>query len=160
MINESINDVLYENTYDNIITDNKDSNGNINKVDFDNLIVNRILYLITQKLLNSNYLNNKIYYIPLGMIYNTPILNNLGPKIPYKIEMINSINNDTKINIKEYGINSSMIELVVNINVKIKVVMPFKSKVIDVNKSVILDSKIVQGKVPDYYGGIISGSLK
>lgn len=161
-INSSINKVLYENNYDNIIKEYKDSEGNIVNVDFDNLIVNRLLYLITDNLLNNDYIssNDSVYYVPLGIMYNTPILNNLGPKIPFKIDIIRSVNNDTKINIKEYGINSSMIELVINIGMKIEVIMPFKSKMISINKSIILDSKIIQGKVPDYYGGIISSSLK
>ena len=157
-INESINEVLYENTYDNIIKDYKDSNGNIVNLDFDNLIVNR---LITNNLLQKNIINtnDKIYYIPLGVIYNVPVLNNLGPKIPFKIEIIKSINNSAKINVKEYGINSSIVELLLNINMQIEVIMPFKSKRVAINKNIVLDSKIVQGKVPDYYGGLISGSL-
>ena len=162
MINESINEIIYKNSFDNIINDYRDNNGNITKIDFDNLAVNRILYLITDELLKNDLIKStgRIYYVPLGIIYDTPVLNNLGPKIPYKIEMIKSINNTTKTNVKEYGINSSLIELVLNIELKIKVIMPFKSKTVDIKKNIILDSKIVQGKVPDYYGGLLSGSLK
>ena len=161
-INNAINKVLYNSTYDNLIKESKDKDGNIVNIDFDNLIVNRLLYSITNDLLNNELTdyNDRIYYIPLGIIYNKPILNNLGPKIPFKASIIKSVNNDSKINIKEYGINSSMIELVINIGMKVEVIMPFKSKIVSINKSIILDSKIIQGKVPNYYGGIISSSLK
>ena len=162
IINNSINEVLLKNKTDNIIKESKDNFGNIINIDFDNLIVNRILYLITNNILNDTFINsdNEVYYIPLGVIYDIPILNNLGPLIPYKVEVIKNVGNEAKINIKEYGINSSLIELVISVNIQSKVIMPFKSKKINVKKSIILDSKIVQGKVPDYYGGIISSSLK
>ena len=162
IINNSINDVLLENTYDNIITESKDKTGNIVNINFDNLIVNRLLYQITDNLLNNQSLKykDKSFFVPLGVIYNIPVLNNMGPKIPFRLEFIKGINSEAKINIKEYGINSSMVELIININIQMEVIMPFKSKAVSIDKNVILDSKIVQGKVPDYYGGLISGSLK
>ena len=176
LINQSIKNILYSENIDDIIEEYRDSNGNIVTLDFDNNITNKILYMVNEKLLSdlnniekanydeikSKYINelNKVYYIPLGIISNTPVLNSMGPKIPYKIDFIGSINNETKINIKEYGINSSLVELVLNINFNVQVIMPFKSKISNINKNIILDSKIIQGKVPDYYGGLISGSLK
>jgi len=170
IINKSINNVLYNNNYNNLIIDYKDSDGNIVNIDFDNLRVNRLLYLITNDILESidsiqfddSLINmqDRIYYIPLGIIYDMPILNNLGPKIPFKIDFLSGVNNETNISVKEYGINSSLIELCLNINLDVQVIMPFKSKVITINKNIILDSKIIQGKIPDYYGGLISGSLK
>ena len=80
----------------------------------------------------------------------------MGPKIPFKISLVGSTNNETKINVEEYGINSSKVEVVLNINFKMMVLLPFKSKEIVINKTIILDSKIIQGKVPDYYGGMFS----
>ena len=176
IINKSIVNILYEQKCDNLIKDYKDENGNIVNLDFNNNIVNRMIYLITEDILddmnniessdfnniNSKYINknNRVQYVPLGIIYNTPLLNNLGPKIPFKIEFLGSVNNEAKINIKEYGINSSLVELVINLNLQVQIILPFKSKAISIDKSVILDSKIIQGKVPSYYGGLISGSLK
>ena len=131
-----------------------------------------MLYIVSDKLLkdikllengsfdkiDSKYLdeNDKIYYIPYSIIYGNTILNNLGPKIPFKINMIGSTNNEAKINVKDYGINSSIVEVQLIINIKMQVVLPFKSKEVDITKSIILDSKIIQGKVPSYYGGLYS----
>ncbi len=108
--------------------------------------------------MNLKYLiyEDRVYYIPYGIIYNNSILSNLGPKIPYRIYMVGNTNNDTKINIEEYGINSSKVEVVLNISVNMQVLLPFSSENFAVNKSIILDSKIIQGKVPNYYGGIFS----
>ena len=101
LINESINNILYKNDYENIIYLEKDEIGNIISLNFNNKKINEILYLTTENILNNISLlekgkygnldikyikdNNWIYYIPLGVIHDQPILNNLGPKIPFKI---------------------------------------------------------------------------
>ena len=168
IVSESINNKIYNYKYNNIIVIDKSDNS----VSFDNEVVNKILFSVTNEVLNDlkslennkydelnlKYITSKdrVYYVPYGIVYNNSLLNNLGPKIPFKVSLIGSTNNDTKINIKEYGINSSLVEVVLNINIKMKVILPFKSKDIDINKSIIIDSKIIQGKVPDYYGGMFS----
>lgn len=172
IINESINNKIYRYKYNDIIKIDGQNNGNITSIDFDNEIVNSMLYMVSDeilgkiKLLESNnydnlnlkYIssNDKVYYVPYGVIYGSSVLSNLGPKIPFKISLVGSTNNETKINIDEYGINSSKVEVVLNINFKMMVLLPFKSKEIVINKTIILDSKIIQGKVPDYYGGMFS----
>ena len=172
IINESINNKIYRYKYNDIIKIDGQNNGNITSIDFDNEIVNSMLYMVSDeilgkiKLLESNnydnlnlkYIssNDKVYYVPYGVIYGSSILSNLGPKIPFKISLVGSTNNETKSNIDEYGINSSKVEVVLNINFKMMVLLPFKSKEIVINKTIILDSKIIQGKVPDYYGGMFS----
>ena len=172
IINESINNKIYRYKYNDIIKIDGQNNENITSIDFDNEIVNSMLYMVSDeilgkiKLLESNnydnlnlkYIssNDKVYYVPYGVIYGSSILSNLGPKIPFKISLVGSTNNETKINVEEYGINSSKVEVVLNINFKMMVLLPFKSKEIVINKTIILDSKIIQGKVPDYYGGMFS----
>ena len=171
IIDNSIREILYEQDYNDLIIDNKSRDSDNLNLDFNNSKINNILYLVNENILESllslekadnnfktdnNKLNKKIFYIPFGVIYNTPILNNFGPKVPFKIEIIGNVNNETSIEVKEYGINSSLIELLMNVQISLKVILPFKSKTVSVSKSIILDSKIIQGKVPDYYGGIIS----
>lgn len=172
IINESINSKIYRYKYNDIIKIDGQNNGNITSIDFDNEITNSMLYMVSDEILgkiklletnnydnlNLKYIssNDKVYYVPYGVIYGSSILSNLGPKIPFKISLIGSTNNETKINVEEYGINSSKVEVVLNINFKMMVLLPFKSKEIVINKTIILDSKIIQGKVPDYYGGMFS----
>ena len=91
----------------------------------------------------------------MGMIFNNTILNSLGPKVPFKVELVGGVNSETKINVKEYGINSSLVYVILDINITMQVIMPFKSKIISTNKDIIIDSKIIQGEVPNYYGGIM-----
>lgn len=175
LINNSINNIIYENNIDDLILLEKNNNNEISNVNFNNRKINEILYEVNNELLsnikkveegklksiNSFYLsdNDIIYYIPIGIVHNSVALNNIGPKIPFKIRMIGSIDNNTEINVKDYGINSSIIELYLNIAINVQVIMPFKSDVVIIKKKILLESKIIQGQIPEYYGGIISNPL-
>ena len=134
-----------------------------------NLLINKILYLVTNDILNNikqlengkykdKYISNKdsIYYVPIGVIHDNPVLVNIGPKIPFKLDFLGSVDNKTITNIKEYGINSSMVEVFINLNLKVQIILPFRSETFNVSKNILLDSKIIQGKIPNYYGGLIS----
>lgn len=174
LVNNSLNKIINKSEI-KIIDVEKNNQGDIVNINFNNNVMNEILYKVTDNLLNDIYILEKktkknindkhvpkedyIYFIPIGIINNIPILTNIGPKIPFKIEIISSTENNIVNNVKEYGINSSLVEIVLNIKIQIEVILPFQSKTIFVNKNIILESKIIQGKIPQYYGGFIT-SLK
>lgn len=156
MINESINEVL-RNNYDNLINIEKNSNDEIVSIDFDNIELNNILYDFNNNILNkinNLQIKNDIYYVPSGIIHNIPAIVNIGPKIPFKISILGDTNNNIYTNIKDYGINNSIIEVGIKINIDLQIILPFITKTISVDKNIILDSKIIQGNIPDYYGGL------
>ena len=160
IINKCISEVLIEYDYEDIIEIEKDNNGIVENLNINNKIINEILYNSTKNILeNINNLeknNNLIFYVPIGVIHDMPILVNIGPKIPFKIDILGSINNETLTQIKEYGINSSMIEVYLSIDMQVQVILPFVSETIDINKKILLDSKVIQGQIPEYYGGLLS----
>ena len=168
IINKSIEEVLYNEDYENIIELKNDYNDNISDININNKELNKILYSLTENILNSilkleegkyssintDYIKNEnlIYYVPLGVILNIPALVNLGPKIPFKIDILSSVNNEELTEIKDYGINNSLIEVKLKINLQVQVILPFTSEIFDVEKFIIIDSKIIGGKVPNNYG--------
>ena len=101
---------------------------------------------------------DNIFKIPFGVIYNIPILIPLSPNVPFKISILGNTSNEMITEVKEYGINNSIIEF--NDKKLYDLILPFKSKIIKNEKNILLSSQVIQGKVPDYYGGIISSSLK
>ena len=147
IINKSVSDTLTKNNYNDIIIDYKDKDGQIINLNFDNYKINNFMNNISNNIIESiNLLEIKkaqsnLYYVPYGIIYNTPILSNLGPKIPFKIDYLGSV-------------------IIVNTKLQVEIILPFRSKKVEIEKNIILDSKIIQGKIPEYYGGLISGSLK
>ena len=174
LINKALYEVTFNNNYDGFININK-TNDDMLDISLDNNKVNELLFLVNENILKNinilekgryNYLDveyldksNFIFNVPIGVIYDIPILIGIGPKIPFKIDIIGNTNNNVYTNIKAYGINNSIIEVILNINMNIQIILPFTSKEININKDIPLDTKIIEGKVPTYYGGITTNSI-
>ena len=103
-------------------------------------------------------ISKNIFYIPSFIIFNSPLLNNLGPKIPIKLELIESVNSNMETKVTEYGINNSLIEVNVKVNVTVKMILPLSSKDVNVSVIVPLTVKIIQGNIPEYYFGNLKRS--
>ena len=170
-----INDAVSKNVLDNLNTTNlfiisKNNNDEVISIDFNTIIVNKILttatnqieknltYLEKDKLDSIMSLNNIelskngiFFLIPSGVAINPNYLANLGPKIPVKIEFSGSVVSNISTNVINYGINNALFEVYLNISVTLKVIMPFISKDIIVKTKVPLIMKMINGKVPEYY---------
>ena len=143
IVNEAINKIM-DNNYDfgNLYNTIKNSNDEIQITDFNTMQVNKLLNLITMniqtelKLLeNGEYedlgitsikwkLNKELYLkkgivigVPIGAATDTPLLSEIGPKIPIKIHYLGDVNSNIYTKITEYGINSALVEVGVNIDV-------------------------------------------
>lgn len=184
IINKAVSKQLSNNLdLEGLFSTTTTSNEQIVAVDYDPVIVNKILNITTNLIqLNlkaiedgnidileisdidsninkSNLEKGIIYEIPIGIISNNPILSNLGPKIPVKINLIGAVEGNINTKITNYGINSALVEISVNITVTQKVILPFMSDEITIENQIPIAVKIMQGNVPNYYSnGIDSNS--
>ena len=94
-----------------------------------------------------------IYYISSGNISGSIFTNNLGPKIPVRFSMSGHTISNIKTKVKEYGINNALIELSINIKVNMIIDMPYVTKKVTINTSMPIATRIIQGKIPEYYIG-------
>lgn len=151
----------------------RDSNGDIQSIDFNSSMVNKILadssksveqnlkYLEKgqiDKLNLSNYNNEKlkngiIYELPSGIIFNNTLLNNILPKIPIKMNLIGNVLAKLTTSVDSYGINNALIKVNINIEAEVKILMPFVSSNTLLNVDVPIIMKILEGRVPSYYFG-------
>lgn len=158
---------------DDIFITLKDSNGDIQSIDFNSSEVNKILvnssksveqnlkYLEkgeVDKLNISNYDNEKfkngiIYELPSGIIFNNSLLNNILPKIPIKMSLIGNVLAKLTTSVDSYGINNALIKVNINIEAEVKILMPFVSSNTVLNVDVPILMKIMEGNVPSYYFG-------
>lgn len=177
VISQSINEeVISSFKTDELFTTNSNDKGEINSVDFNPLMVNKMLSSISSNV--KSYLrkletgniddldlsdttlvnvsskdlkNGVIYEIPSGIIFNNGLLANIGPKIPVKLGLVGDITTDVKTKISNYGINNAIIEIVVNVKVTEQVILPFDYKQVTVETDIPIAMKMIQGKVPNYY---------
>lgn len=142
-------------------------NNNIVSVDIDNNNTNKLLEKIINDLENNvvkidrKYYNLEliddsdsiVLYIPFGVIFNNVLLSNFGPLIPIKISFLENIDSYVDVEVQNYGINNSLVKLYININLKIIIEMPIDKNVSSINYRFLLASKLINGKVPNIYGG-------
>lgn len=158
---------------DDLFLITRDSNGDIKTIDLNPIHVNRMTGLVTEKVseyltkveigeidnlnLSAELFDSKkvkkgiIFEIPSGIVFKNPILTNIGPKIPVKLNLIGDIATDVKTKITNYGINNALIEVVVYVEVTEQVILPFASKRVTVEMNVPIALKLIQGTVPNYY---------
>ena len=171
-----IRDILNEKFISNLDLDSlfvveKNSLGEIVLIDFDVTKVNMILGLVSDEVVkrfkdfnsgdsfdsyySSNlirrYDNGVMLSVPLGLIFSNPILTNIGPRIPIKLRFSGEVETDVVTSIKQYGINSVLLEMGIEIVVKEKVAFPFSSEYIDVFLNLPLVIELISGKVPENY---------
>lgn len=94
-----------------------------------------------------------VYKIPLGYITGNYTLSNIGPKIPMKAKVIGSVVSNIKTEVSSYGINNSLLKVYIDVTVNVRFMLPLISKDVVVNNSIPLVVKIIQGKIPNVYGG-------
>ena len=150
----------------------KNNNNEILTVDINTITLNKINKTITKKILeklkkleqgqlddnNEENKNGIILKIPLSIIHDNFILNNLGPKIPVKLKILGDIETKVNTNIKNYGINSALIEITLDITVKEEVILPLSTKETIVTQTLPLTIKMIEGKIPNYYSNGINKS--
>lgn len=184
LINDAISKkVVEELTVENLFLLTKNDNGEIISIDFNSVIVNKILSVTTNTVevslryveqgrfeeleisdallvqYEDSFKNGNFYEVPLGVIFNNSFLSNLGPKIPVKINLVGNIISGIETKVTNYGINNAMIEVYVHLQVNIQVMLPFLSDTVQVDTLVPIAMKLIQGSVPNYYGGNLSSPL-
>lgn len=177
VINESVNKTISDHVnISELFHITKDSNGDIKMVDFDSQVVNEMLDVVNENVkkyfielengtssiidLGNNFITNTeiisnkngiIFEIPIGMVSNNAFLSNVGPKIPVKISLTSEMESNIKTEIEEYGINNSVLKILINVAVSEQIILPLISKKVTVENDVPIAIKMIQGQIPNYY---------
>lgn len=101
---------------------------------------------------NMNLLEKRIIVeVPLGIITNSSLLYNIGPKIPVKLSLVGDVVTGFSSEVVEYGINNALLKLMIDIKVDTKIILPIVSDQITIDCSIPIAMKVIQGKIPSYY---------
>ena len=187
VVNKAISQVLDDkiNT-DDIFTTIQSSDGKIQTIDFNPIVVNQVLNVATTivqenlKLLEEGNLENIGIYdmdipnrkekieklkkgiiteIPIGVIFKNSILANIGPEIPIRLHYLGDVNSNITTKLTPYGINNALVEIGVKLEMSAQIVLPFLTKRITLDCNIPIAIKMIQGTVPNYYGsGLVKDS--
>jgi sporulation protein YunB len=92
-----------------------------------------------------------VYYIPLGLATNNPLLSNLGPNIPVRFHIVGNIKSDIKRNVENIGINNTHIGINLNISAEIRVTVPFQTEPKQIQTTYTMVDEVIPHDVPLYY---------
>lgn len=166
VIYNGVNDIFVNEDVDQFVEVVSNENGEIISVDYKinrcYKLLNNYINYIYDTLVNTDfsdlYYQDGVYFVSSSLINNALLFNNLGLKIPMKVNVANDLRINFKTSVKDYGINNVLLELYLVIDVHSWFVNPFSDGTFGEHYEFILSSKIVNGDIPDYFGGIIEKS--
>lgn len=163
VINSACNDVLISN---NLYTLNKNSNNEIQMINYNSFEITKLINTITSNIENSlreieqgkkNYYNDTsneggvIAIIPFGVIFGNSLLSNIGPNIKLRLNVLGDVVSNIETEIKPYGINNAYVELRITLTVNARIILPFASKKVTISNVIPLSMNIVEGNIPKAY---------
>ena len=130
----------------------KDENDNIKSVIINTNKINNILSIINESLEKDiQLLNKEELYIPLSIILGENIFSNVGPNLKLTVIPIGNYKCDVVSKVSEYGINNSLFEISIKVEMKIQSLVPLNKIESNVECNIPIVMQIIQGDVPRYY---------
>ncbi|WP_291650417.1 sporulation protein YunB [Clostridium sp.] len=151
IINETALDI-YSNQFDysDMIIIEKDNDGNITMLRADTVKLN---YLSSKLILASNdkfgELQEMGLDVPLGYMTKNLVFYNLGPKVNIKMTQIGNVTSSYESVFESAGINQTRHKIYLNVNMKMKIVVPLNSKDVEVTCQIPVAETIIVGKIPN-----------
>ena len=90
----------------------------------------------------------KYIMIPLGYFFSRNYFLANGIRVPINLEIIGSTKLDIKSDVKSYGINSSLVEINLEVAIKMQIMVPFQREQIDLVYNIPLAMEIINSDVP------------
>lgn len=166
-------DMLKDYNLNDLLIINKNRDDEILYVDYDLSKSYEILNSITKELneLITN-LESGIYHdindkniqsTKYGLVIKLPMLiasqnalfANLGPPVYMNVNFIGALLTNIKTKITDYGMNNALVELYVTIKINEEIISPVTKEESTLEYDVLIASKVINGRVPELYGGYI-----
>lgn len=140
--NEEINDILYI---------DKNNSNEIVYLDYDIDKTYKLLNKYIDSLKKDNS-KSKILTVPFFIASDNIIISSLGPKIKFKYEIIDNVKGKIKTKVTDFGVNNALVEMYFELEIGYLVVIPMNKKESVLKTEILISSKIINGKVPTFYG--------
>ncbi|MEH7512894.1 sporulation protein YunB [Gottfriedia acidiceleris] len=88
--------------------------------------------------------------VPIGVVTNTVLLGKLGPTIPVRFSVVGDAVANVTQEVKPFGFDNSVVEIIMNVEVNMNVIIPFSTKSTKVKVQVPIATEIIDGEVPSY----------
>ena len=140
--NEEVNYILYI---------DKNKSNEIVYLDYDIDKTYKLLNKYIDSLKKDNS-KSKILTVPFFIASDNIIISSLGPKIKFKYEIIDNVKGKIKTKVTDFGVNNALVEMYFELEIGYLVVIPMNKKESVLKTEILISSKIINGKVPTFYG--------
>lgn len=140
--NEEVNDILYI---------DKNKSNEIVYLDYDIDKTYKLLNKYIDSLKKDNS-KSKILTVPFFIASDNIIISSLGPKVKFKYEIIDNVKGKIKTKVTDFGVNNALVEIYFELEIGYLVVIPMNKKESVLKTEILISSKIINGKVPTFYG--------
>ena len=151
--NNAIGEVVTSpNLYNDLITIEKDDEGNIVLIQANAIAVNQLnkmLMTATQEHLES--MGEAGVKIPAGSFSGLPLLNGIGPRVTIRLFPVGNVQCTFESYFESAGINQTNHKIVVNMETMVSVVLPLATKKVTTNTQMLICESIIVGKVPEVF---------
>lgn len=139
-------------SYDDMITLQKDSSGQITALTSNSVEMNRLRTRILDEVVSQvDILDSKTLGVPLGNLTGLATLSDKGPMLPVKVLSVASAEGSFSNQFTDAGINQSYHKVVLDVTVNVKLLIPGGTVETTVSTQVNVAETIIVGKVPDAY---------
>ncbi|MGN2368833.1 sporulation protein YunB [Clostridium cagae] len=136
--------------YNEMIKIEKDNDGNITLIQADtvklNYLASKLSIQCNEELQNLEDIKIKI---PLGWFTDNSIYYNLGPQMSIRVEDVGNINANYESGFESAGINQTRHRIYLNVESKVRVILPFKTNEVEIVTKVPVSDTIIVGKIPE-----------
>ena len=153
----AVNDAVYytlsdELRYNDLVSIERDSTGNIIAVAANPLKINKIAR-DTASISQSNLKNLSLNGIPvpLGALTGIEAFAGLGPSIQFRIIPVSSVSCGFSSTFESVGINQTKHSIYLNVIADISIVMPSRTENFAVATEILIGESVLVGQVPDAY---------
>lgn len=152
IINDEVNKVMQNYTYNDLITIDKDINGKISLIEANSIAINEITSQIN---LNIQKEFDKIpritVFINMGSVSGISALKNVEPRFEVELESAGNIKSMVRTEFKSVGINQTHHKIYLDIDARVGILTPFSTFGKDITSDVLISEAIIVGDVPDTY---------
>ena len=163
---------LRSNLIDDLISLDKNKNEEIMNIDINTAKSYELMAGIVKELKNKSnnyddvdlYAKNKrgsmVLRYPVGLASSNILLNNLGYRIPLKLELNSNVLTGIKTKVTNYGLNNALIEVYLKVSFVSNVIYFSMDEAINSDYEILLASRMVMGRVPDMFNGYLEKNIE
>ena len=157
IINNSTDNIKFDN---DLFTIEKNSDNEIKMITYNSYEATQLINEITHNIQDSFDEMESVFNghdkfivdeIPLGTVFNNPLIRNFGPKIQIRLDIVGDVLSELETEVKPYGINNALVEVRVKLDANARVILPITTKEINVTNIIPISINIVSGSIPEAY---------